>query len=136
MCLRFVSQIFIDFEMYYEKNNIITISTICIAGLNFILNWIFIPIYGFLSAGYTTLVCFALQAIVHSIIVRKYCKEKEVFNFKVIWTIIGIIIVISLLLSLIYDSLIIRYCLMLIALICAFLNRRKIIYLLREMKRK
>lgn len=109
MCLRFVSQFFVNVEMYYEKNNIITISTIVVAVLNFILNWFCIPRFGYVSAGYTTLVCFGLQSAIHSIIVSKYLGNKKMFNYVLIWTFILCAIVISILFSFIYNMVVVRY---------------------------
>ncbi len=126
MCLRFVSQIFIDVEMYYEKNNLITISTVAIALLNFVLNWIAIPIYGFLAAGYTTLICFAIQAILHSILVYKCTNKKEIFDFKFIWLIISGIIVIGLGFNLIYGNTVLRYGMILAFAVLFFLMKKKL----------
>lgn len=136
MCIRFVSQIFIDVEMYYEKNNVITISTIAVATLNFILNWIFIPRYGFVSAGYTTLVCFALQAVLHSFIVSKCTKNETLFDFKLIWTVVCGIIAIGLMFSLIYENIIIRYVLIFLLIIIFLSKKNKLFSLIKELKRK
>lgn len=133
MCLRFVSQIFINVEMYYEKNNVITISTVAIAVLNFVLNWIFIPLYGFLAAGYTTLVCFAVQTMIHSILVCKCANGKEIFCFKFIWLIILGIIVIGLAFSFIYDNEIFRYGLIFVFAVFIFLIRKKLKVIISEM---
>lgn len=136
MCLRFLSQLFIDIELYYEKNNIITVSTIFIALLNFVLNWIFIPRFGYISAGYTTLVCFLVQAIVHSIVVEKCSKEKKIFNFKAIWSCITGITLIGLGFSMIYDIMLFRYASILVILILIFGLRKNLIAFIKNIRIK
>lgn len=134
MCLRFVSQIFVNVEMYYEKNNTITISTIMIAALNLLLNWYCIPRFGYVSAGYTTLACFLAQAILHSIIVSKCEKEKRIFDFKLIWIGVAIMILVGGGLQLIYDSTLLRYSLILIAFALVVFCRNRILKILNTIR--
>ena len=60
---------------YYEKTNLIMLVSCIVAGLNLVLNFIFIRIYGFVAAGYTTLICYIIYFFIHYVIVIRTCKE-------------------------------------------------------------
>lgn len=60
-----LTQVFINAEFYFEKNKLIAMSSVMSAILNIILNAIAIPRYGFLAAGYTTLICYLANMIFH-----------------------------------------------------------------------
>lgn len=79
---------FANFESYYEKPIYFSVATITGAVVNVILNFVFIPAFGYIAAGYTTLVCYMLFALMHYIFMRKVCKEKiggvKIFNIRFI----------------------------------------------------
>lgn len=60
-----------DLEYYYKKPNWIAVSSIVAAVLNFILNFIFIPAYGYLAAGYTTMASYFTLLLCSYFFVRK-----------------------------------------------------------------
>lgn len=66
---------FAPFEFYYEKRIWTTIGTFTSAALNILLNAIFINIYGYAAAGYTTLICYMMNAAMHYYFMRKVCKQ-------------------------------------------------------------
>lgn len=89
---------FAMFEFYFEKPHYITIATLTGAVLNIILNYIFIKVYGYYAAGYTTLACYIIYAFMHYLFMRKVIREKmngvEVYNVRIIVAIsIGFVIV-------------------------------------------
>lgn len=85
-------------ELYYKKTVYLTIGTWMATVINIGLNYVFICIYGYYAAAYTTLVSYFCLFIVHKIIVR--CKFKHVCdkNSKCEWIMI-VMYIISLLLS-------------------------------------
>ena len=58
-------------EYYYGKTKCIAAGTMLAAGLNILLNYIFIPRYGYIAAAYTTLVTYLLYFLFHSFFARK-----------------------------------------------------------------
>lgn len=63
-------------EYYYEKTKYIALGTGMAAGINIILNFLFIRKFGYLAAAYTTLVTYLLYFVFHYIIawrVQKGC---------------------------------------------------------------
>jgi O-antigen/teichoic acid export membrane protein len=72
--VQFLYLCFAPFEFYFEKRSWTTIGTFVSAVLNLILNYIFIPLYGYQAAGYTTLVCYTISSLMHYYFMRKVCR--------------------------------------------------------------
>jgi len=69
-------------EYYHRKTKLIAAATICAALLNIVLNAIFIPLYGYVAAAYTTVACYFLYFLFHLIIARKI-QGRFLFDMKV-----------------------------------------------------
>ena len=107
---------FANFESYYEKPMYFSVATITGAAVNVILNYIFIPIFGFVAAGYTTLVCYVLFAVMHYLFMRMVCREKlngvKIFDMKFLVMLSFVVILLSLGVTVTYEFPIVRYFLM------------------------
>ena len=68
---------FINIEFYYGESKLTGFASIGAAILNVALNFAFIPIFGYLVAGYTTLFSYIAFGIMHFIYTRKICKKYE-----------------------------------------------------------
>ena len=67
---------FAVFEFYYSRTRQIAAATMAGGIMNIILNYIFINIFGYYAAGYTTLLCYILYALFHYISMKKTCREE------------------------------------------------------------
>jgi len=76
----FLYSISVDLEYYYKSTKIIATNTIIAAGINIILNYIFIPLYGALAAAFTTVIAYAVSFAIHYFAARKL--DNELFSFK------------------------------------------------------
>ena len=76
----FLYSLFSTIEYYYQKTGFIAIATCICAVANLILNYIFINIYGYYAAGYTTVVCYIGLACLHYFFYRKVSKEEYCGN--------------------------------------------------------
>lgn len=76
----FAYTLYVNIEHFYKKTLYITLNTVIAAGLNLILNYIFIPRYGYMAAAYTTLVSYFIAFILHA----HYAKnlEPEVYPLR------------------------------------------------------
>lgn len=80
-------------EYYHEKTNFIALGTSVAAIINIILNFIFIKLFGYIAAAYTTLVTYVLYFLFHYYLARKI-EDINLFSDKVILGCsVGIIIV-------------------------------------------
>lgn len=82
---QFLYSTFALFQFYYEKKILIAATTSIGAVLNIVLNYFFIPKFGYMVAGYTTLFCIAVYAIAHYFVMQKICMKeyrKKIFSIK------------------------------------------------------
>lgn len=71
----FCYDLFAKFAFYYEKTKFIMLASVVAAVLNVVLNYIFINSFGYIAAGYTTLVCFIIYSVGHYIFMKKVCDR-------------------------------------------------------------
>ena len=74
---KFLYPLFSTVEFYYEKTGFVMIASCIAAGANIILNYIFIRIYGYYAAGYTTLFCYILYSLAHYVFQRRVAAEHD-----------------------------------------------------------
>ena len=119
--------LFAKFQFYFEKSHYIAIASICGAVLNIILNYIFIPIFGYYAAGYTTLMCYIVYDIVHFIFMKKVCKENlgniKIFDIKILLSIAGIFVFFGFVVMALYNMLLIRMITLVLFCMIVFLKR-------------
>ena len=126
MYFSFIYTLFGKLEFYHKKNLFIMVATTAAAILNIILNLIFIPIFGYIAAGYTTAIGYFALAIGHYIFMKKIDKRK-IYNIKFIIK-ISIVVVISIFsIIFLYDYVLIRYGIILVALIILALNYKQLL---------
>ncbi len=104
---------FAVFEFYYEKTRYVMVATTAGAVLNIILNYIFIDIYGYYAAGYTTLVCYIVYSFAHYHFMRKICREKlggkKVYSMKKLLSISAVFMICGFVFMFTYRLAAIRY---------------------------
>lgn len=122
--------LFAKFAFYYEKTNFVMVASVIGATLNVVLNYIFIGKYGYVAAGYTTLVCYMVYAIGHYIFMNKVCDQKcgglRPYKLKYILTISVGFVLIGFVLLFTYRAIWARYGLILMMLVGLVTQRRKI----------
>lgn len=128
-------------ELFFERRKFVMIASVLAAISNIVLNYIFIPIFGYVAAGYTTLACYIILAVGHYYFYVMVCKEnnidsKSIFNSKLIILISVGLSVITFTLMNLYRFPIIRYAIVILVFIIIFYQRKKIITLLRRIKNK
>ncbi len=63
---------YVNVEQYEKKTGAVSVGTLIAAVFNIITNLIFIPIYGYVAAAYTTLAGFLMLLVMHYFISKKY----------------------------------------------------------------
>lgn len=126
----FMYNLFVDVEMYYEKTkSIMAVALIC-AVLNIVANFIFIGMYGYGAAAYTTLASYALMAILHYISMRRVMKKsgvrRNVYDIKIFVVISIAFVMLGAVLALLADYLVIRIIIVLVGVLCAYIMRDKL----------
>ena len=67
---------YVNVEIFCKKTSIIAIGSCFAALINYVLNYIFIPKYGYIAAAYTTLASYLVLMFVHYVMVKYVLKEK------------------------------------------------------------
>ena len=136
----FVYTLFVDIEIYYGATKYVAIASVCAGGMNLLLNYIFIPIYGYYAAGYTTLFSYFITMIMHYIFLKLTLKMHnypgDLFDERaiVIWSIVMVVCA-ALAMSL-FDYTAVRFLLACFACVLAIWKRKKICAVFTEMERK
>jgi O-antigen/teichoic acid export membrane protein len=99
---------YMNLEYYNRRTRGTVISTTIVAVLNIVLNYMFIPRYGFAAAAYTTLFCYVVRYFLHVGIAKRINMDHVYDNRKIL--IISLILLLSgFLFSFLYTQNIIRY---------------------------
>jgi O-antigen/teichoic acid export membrane protein len=132
----FLYNLFANIEYYYGKTSYVAVASIGAAVINILLNYYFIPKYGYVAAGYTTLISYILYALGHFLFMRrvssKYAGGVKFYSHKSIVIISVLFILFILIIIPLYNFWLIRYGLVLIVLILMFYHRNKWIDILKR----
>ena len=136
----FLYSMFSTVEYYYQKTGWIAIATTVSAGLNAVLNFIFIKLFGYYAAGYTTLVCYICLAFSHYFFYKKVIREelpdvKQIYDGKYIFLTSIAVVLIMLLILTCYSSFVLRYSIIGIILLIAIIKRKAIKNFLLNVKK-
>lgn len=137
----FLYNLFSSVEFYYEKTKLVMVASIVAAVLNILLNLVCIYFWGYIAAGYTTLVCYIVLCVMHYIFMKKAVNENigkniELFNNKVILILSFVVILSTAVFSISYSFVIIRYSLIAGIAITLLVFRKRIMGLFKEIKSK
>lgn len=124
-------------EFYYDYNKITMYVSICGAVLNIILNWIFIHLFGYIAAAYTTLVCYIVFAVMHFTFASWIVKKKEntqLLDTRFLLFLCTLVVIVSICLSLIYKMPVVRYFLILVMLVIVVIKRKQIMMVIKVFK--
>ena len=134
----FVYTLFVDVEIYYGAKWLITVASLCAMVLNLVLNYIFIPIYGFLAAGYTTLISYIFTMLMHYIFMRILLKKNNVkvqlFDMRIVFLISITIIGLSIAAMCLYNYIWVRIGVMLLVALLLIVFRKKIVSIFKSLK--
>lgn len=135
ICLTTVFNMYSNVLVYYKNTLAIMIPAIIAAAMKIILNYVFIPVYGYQAAAYTTLLSYIVLAIMEGIAATRIYKKinpgyEMLYNNRSIILMSFITISISLTSIFLYKITVLRYMLCFIALISivfVYIKRKKCI---------
>lgn len=129
--------LFAKFAFYYERTKVIMVASVSGAILNLILNYVFIRLYGYIAAGYTTLICFVVYALVHYVFMKKVCREcccgeypyetKKIFMITIPFLFAGFIFLAT------YKAPVLRYGILCTVVIVSVIFRKKIVLTIKNL---
>ena len=133
----FSYDLFAKFEFYFEKTRFIMVASVLGAALNVILNYIFIRIYGYYAAAYTTLFCYIVYVMAHYIFMRRVCNRYMggivVYKPSILLLIYGGFMGAGFILMLTYNYPVVRYSIIAVALIVIIIKRKDVARIVRRL---
>lgn len=137
--LMYLYNCFVNITYYYEENKKITMASIIAACLNIGLNLLMIPRYGYLAAGYTTLISYICLAIMHGVMQRSTLRKngirEEVYSIRVLTLFSAGYILLGLCSNLLYKNWILRYSIMLVSVMMMIIKRNALIEVVKTILR-
>ena len=112
--------------MYKKKTTYIMSATTITALVNIALNYVFINIFGYIAAAYTTFLGFILLAVLQRFMVNIVYKKKVINDNKILIISLGIAIL-CLGCNILYSNTILRYVIILVIMLGLIIKRREII---------
>lgn len=128
----FVYSMFSKVSFYNQKTQLISFASICCALINIILNYICIPKFGYIAAGYTTLVSYIALSLMHYLNYKKLMKMMQRKNSESLYDItmimvFGILLIfIMALMATIYKYILLRYAIIIAIVLTLLINWKKI----------
>lgn len=104
---QFLYTMFGNVEQFRKKTIGMALATVIAAAVNYILNYLMIPRFGYYAAAYTTLIGYLCLLGIHMFLVFKI-KMKAVYSYKYVFGTVMIGILFMFMISLSYNSLFLR----------------------------
>ena len=110
---QFIYTMYVNVEQFKKKTIGMALASVSAAAINYGLNALFIPKYGYIAAAYTTLISFLWLLIAHMFLVWRLGLSKTYPN-KFFILAVGVAALITLGVNILYSYTIIRYCLLVV----------------------
>ncbi len=132
----FSYDLFAKFAFYYERTKFIMVASIIGAIANIVLNYIFIPRFGYMAAGYTTLICYVIYAVGHYMFMNRVCKQdmngERPYSTKIIVLLSCGFMALGFYFLITYNFMILRYSSLAVIVIVMILARKQIMRMVRS----
>ncbi len=127
---QFLYGFFSNVVFYFEKTLFASVATVIAATLNITLNLLAIPRYGYLAAGYTTLICYIVFAVAHYLFMQVICRTKldsaVIYDRKRIIMLSVAVVTVCLGVTLLYPYPVHRYLLAGVGMLICFVKRHSV----------
>lgn len=123
--------IYMRIELYHKRTMFAMMATTMAAAMNLLLNLIFIRKYGYIAAGYTTLICYAFLTLFHYLNVRKQGFDDCIDNKRVLMLSV-IVILCSFGINFLYDMPVLRYLVIVVILVFCVVKRSTIVQAIKK----
>jgi len=134
------SQFSINIMFYFEEKKRLVFSSIGAAMLNLVLNYIFIKLFGFVAAGYTTLASYIVFSLANALSLRKMLITRKIrmdaYNIKWLILIFITLCALGIVGMLLYLYLIVRITCVVVVAIILLVQRKRMISFFSVLKRK
>ena len=138
--LLFYAQLFINIQFYYEEKMLLVYASIGSAVANVILNVVFIPLFGFAAAAYTTLASYAIFAVTNYYAMRYSLSVHERPNnscdLKGLLLILAVYAVLAAAAMALYPYAVVRYAIVAAVFVVLILQRKRILSFIEQLRNR
>lgn len=138
LLLLFYSQLFINVQFYFEEKGGLVAASIFSAVLNIVLNMLLLPRFGYVAAGYTTLVSYIVFVVLNYFAMKKTLARRgipdEAFDYKGLLTVILVFVGCSFLGLALYSNLTMRIVVVVVAAVFVIVKRKAALELFNKLK--
>ena len=121
--------LFVNVAFYYSRTKYVAFATTVGACVSIIMNYLLLPHFGFISAGYTSLFCYFIFLFMHFYFMKKICMEelngRSYYDEKFIWLSCLVLFVMMLTILMLYKTLYIYRYIALLAIIVMFVKNKE-----------
>ena len=126
------ANLYSNIAVYYKKTKYVMYPAIIAACMNLFLNFIFINLFGYIAAAYTTMLSYIVLAALQGMWSKKVCEENKnpisgIFDNKFMILLAVVIIIVSLLAIPLYSNTIARYSIIILGIIIILLVAKKVL---------
>ena len=136
--LLFYSQLFINVEFYFEEKKKLVWASIGAAAVNVVLNVIFIKLFGFVAAAYTTLASYIVFAICNYWTMKKVLEQRGIednaYNYRGLAAVFAVFCGLTVVGVLLYGLLPVRILVAVIIVVALVVKRQYLISLFKTFK--
>lgn len=136
----FFYQHFVNVEFFFEESRITSVASIGSAVLNVILNFWLIPVFGYLAAGYTTLLSYSIFAVIHYVFMRVVCRKNNcpdnLFDIKRMLMIMFVFGILVIVMAIGYKITALRFMVLGFLILIAVWKRKQILSFVRQFMKK
>ena len=136
----YLFQLFARVQEYYEHKLTVVIPSVLCAVLNIVLNFIFIKIFGYQAAAYTTFICYMMFCIFHYFFYRRVCNNElngvQLYNIKGIVLISLGVILLGILATILNHMILIKYGVIVVCIVLVIIFRKKVIAYVKKIMQK
>lgn len=140
MFFNFMYLSFAGVEFYYDQNKFSMYISMAGAALNIGLNYIGINMFGYVAAAYTTLICYVVFSLSHylymTVSIKKVVHLPSIFNGMRLLALSAAVLVSGIIVIFLYDKIVVRYILMGIVCLIAYIKRDSLKGVFSLMKKK
>lgn len=139
LLVMFIYQQILNIHFYFGNNKVVFFSSVFAAVVNVILNYFCITYFGYIAAGYTTLVSYTIIAVLYYITMKKIAVKnhvhyQDIINMPVLLGIVIAFICITAMVMMLFSYPVIRYLLLLIIFSVAFIGRKCLFQFIKNLK--
>jgi len=120
---------------YLKKPKYVMVGSVTATVLNIVLNYIFISHYGYIAAGYTTIVCYLIQAAIDYFAMRRAVGQ-SIYNMRYVGMLSAGLVLIAVFSNLTYGYSWMRYIAAVGIVIIGVVLRKRIIGMFTTIKKK